>query len=92
MLAIPVFNDTFNKSTFDLRDKSLLKFDREKVDGLEVTADGKTLQVSKRRYDWKIAKPVQARADYGSVEGLAGRLQTAQMKSLVDERRAARPT
>ncbi len=76
---------TFNKSTFDLRDKIVLKFERDKVDGIDVTADGKTLQLAKDNTDWKITQPLQARADYGSVEGLIGRLQTAAMKSIVSE-------
>jgi hypothetical protein len=29
--------------------------------------------------DWKIRKPLETRADYGSVEGLIGRMQTVQM-------------
>ena len=73
---------TFNLSTFDLRDKTLIKFDRDKVDGIEVNADGKPLQMAKDGGEWKIARPVQARADFGSVEGLVGRLQTLQMKSI----------
>ena len=32
--------------------------------------------------DWKMSKPVQTKADFGSVEGLVGRLQTVQMKSI----------
>ena len=74
---------TFNKSTFDLRDKTVLKFERDKVDGLEVNAGGKTLAIAKEGSEWKLAKPVSARADYGTVEGLIGRLQTARMKSIV---------
>ena len=36
VLLIPASEEApFNRSTFDLRDKALLKFDREKVDGLE---------------------------------------------------------
>jgi len=76
---------TFNKSTFDLRDKIVLKFERDKVDGVDVTAEGKTLQIAKDNMEWKITQPLQARADYGSVEGLIGRLQTTAMKSLVAE-------
>ena len=74
---------TFNKATFDLRDKVVLKFDRDKVDGVDVTADGKSLQLAKDNAEWKITQPLQARADYGSVEGLIGRLQTTAMKSIV---------
>lgn len=84
VFLIPAFQETtFNKTAFDLRDKALLKFDREKVDGLDVTSGGKTLTIAKDGGDWKITKPLQTRADFGSVEGLVGRLQTVQMKSIV---------
>ena len=74
---------SFNRSTFDLREKTLLKFPRDKVDSLEVDAGGKTLQIAKQGSDWKITKPLQAAADFGSVEGLIGRLQSARMQSSV---------
>jgi hypothetical protein len=84
VFLIPAFQEqTFNKPTFDLRDKTLIKFERDKVDGIEVIAGGKPLQVAKDGGEWKIAKPVQARADFGSIEGLIGRIQSAQMKSIV---------
>ena len=84
VFLIPSFQETsVNRTTFDLREKSVLKFDREKVDGIDVTSSGKTLTVAKDGGDWKITKPVQTKADFGSVEGLVGRLQSVQMKSIV---------
>jgi hypothetical protein len=84
VFLVPAYQEsTFNKSTFDLRDKVLLKFERDKVDGIDVTASSKSLTISKDGTDWKITKPLQVRADFGSVEGLVGRLQSAQMKSIV---------
>lgn len=78
------------KSAFDLRDKSILKVDREKVDGLDLTAGAQTVTIAKDGTEWKLTRPVQARADYGTVEGLIGRLQSARMKSIVaDEAGAA---
>jgi len=86
VFSIAAFQDnTFNKTTFDLRDKALLKFDREKVDAIDVNAAGKPLTIAKEGGDWKITKPLQTKADFGSVEGLIGKLQTAQMKSMVAE-------
>ena len=76
---------SLNRTTFDLREKAILKFDREKVDGIDVTAGGKTMAVAKDGADWKITRPVQTRADFGSVEGLVGRLGSVQMKSIVTE-------
>ena len=76
---------TMNRSTFDLRDKTVLAFQRDKVDAVSVDAGGKTVQLTKDNADWKITLPLQARADYGSVEGLIGRLQSAAMKSIVSD-------
>ena len=84
VFLIPAFEETaFNRSTFDFRDKTLVKIDREKVDGIEVVVDGKTLQIGKDGTDWKILKPTLAKADTGLMEGVIGRLQAAQMKALV---------
>ncbi len=83
VFLIPAFQEsTFDKKTFDLRDKTLIKFDRDKVDAVDVVADGKALDFAKDGGDWKLTKPVAAKADFGSVEGLIGKIQTAQMKSI----------
>jgi hypothetical protein len=74
-----------NKSTFDLRDKAIVTFDRETIDGLEIVAAGRTLQFKKGIGEWTMAKPVNARTDFATVEGVVGRLGTAQMKSVASE-------
>ena len=68
-LVSSYLESTFNKSTFDLRDKTILKIDREKVDRLEIETPDRTLKVAKQGADWRIASPVDARADFGAVEG-----------------------
>jgi hypothetical protein len=89
VFLIPAMQETsINRTTFDLRDKAVLKFDREKVDAIDVTSGAKTLAVAKDGGDWKITKPVQTKADFGSVEGLVGRLGSVQMKSMVTENAA----
>lgn len=74
---------TFNKSTFDLRDKAVLKFEREGVTGIEVMSPTRRLTFAKEGDGWKMTEPLAARADTGTVEGLLGRIHTGQMKSLV---------
>jgi hypothetical protein len=76
---------SLNKSTFDLRDKSVMKIDRDKVEGVEVSVAGKTFEFAKKGDEWKLTRPVTASADFGTVESLVGRVQTAQMKSIVAE-------
>jgi hypothetical protein len=86
VFTIAAFQDgTFNRSTFDLRDKSALKFERDKVDHVEVAADNKGLELAKADGDWKLVAPVQAPADAGAAEGLIGKVQSAQMKSIVTD-------
>ena len=84
VFLIPASLDTsFNRTTFDLRDKTLITFERDKVDALDITSGGKTIAIAKNGGEWKMSKPVQTAADFGSVEGLIGRLQSVQMKSIV---------
>jgi hypothetical protein len=73
---------SLNKSTFDLRDKTILAFKRDALDGIEVNADGKTIQLAKAGTDWKLTKPIAVRADTSAAEGLIGRIESAQMKSI----------
>ena len=74
----------FNKTTFDLRDKAVVKIDRDKLDALEFTAGDKTSRFAKPAGEWQIAAPVQARADFSAIEGIVSRLTGLQMKSVVD--------
>jgi hypothetical protein len=86
VLLVPgTFDTTFNKSTFDLRQKTVLVFDRDKVDQIEIQAGTSVTEVRRSGGEWTLVKPFALPADYGSVEGLVGRLQTAQMKGVVDE-------
>jgi hypothetical protein len=83
VFLIPSYLDsTFNKKPFDLRDKSVLKVDREKLDTLEVSAAGRTMRFVKADGEWRMTQPAPARADFGAVDSLVGRLSGLQMKSL----------
>src|SRR5215471_15864210 len=73
---------TFNKSTFDLRDKTILKIDREKTDRLEIQTADHATKLVKQGTEWKIAAPVDARADFSAIEGILGRLNSTPMKAI----------
>jgi Domain of unknown function (DUF4340) len=84
VFLIAAYQETsLNKSPFDLRDKSLLKIDRDKIDSVDLTAGSQSVTIAKEGSDWKLKKPADVKADYGTVEGLIGKLQTARMKSIV---------
>jgi Domain of unknown function (DUF4340) len=79
---------TFNKSPFDLRDKTIIKIDHDKIDSIDITTSDHEVKLAKSGSDWRIKAPVDARADFSAADGIIGRLNTAQMKAIT----AANPT
>jgi uncharacterized protein DUF4340 len=75
---------TFDKKPFDLREKRILHFERDKVDSVEIAQDGSPIQLVRSGSDWVVKQPVQARGDYSAIEGLLTRLSSAGMTKLVD--------
>lgn len=85
VFLIPAFNETtFAKKTFDLRDKRVLHFERDKVDTIELSQDGPALQLARSGSDWTLKAPISARGDYSAIEGLLTRLSSASMTRLVE--------
>lgn len=78
-------DSTFNRSTFDLRDKAVLKLAREGIDALEITAGGHPVKFEKKNGEWLIADPPSGRAEFGAVDGLVSRVSSVQMKSLAPD-------
>jgi hypothetical protein len=75
-------DSTFNRTTFDLRDKSVLKVDREKVDSLEVSTADRTMRFDKVNGEWQMTRPAAGRADFSAIDGLVQRVSGVQMKAL----------
>jgi hypothetical protein len=83
VFLIPAFQDSsLNRSALDLRDKTLLRVERDKIDGIELQQGSQPVVIAKQGVDWRITKPVAARADNGTVDALIGRIETAQFKSV----------
>ncbi len=78
-------DSTFNRTTFDLRDKTILNFTHDQVDSLEIT--GADLAIRLRQVDtrWSLVRPIEAHADLGVTNGLIGRLATGQMAAIEAE-------
>ncbi len=73
----------FNKTAFDLRDKAVLKFERDMADGVELLGTSTRLQFAKSGASWRIVEPIAARADYAAVEGLITSLSSTHMRRIV---------
>ncbi|MCY4602545.1 MAG: DUF4340 domain-containing protein [Acidobacteria bacterium] len=76
---------TFNKTTFDLRDKTILDFDRDTLDRLEVSSGEQTIEFTRDGDDWRLAMPLGAAADFATVEGLIGSLGSGRMRAVESE-------
>lgn len=78
-LIASFLESTFNRSSFDLRDRSLLEFTGPDVTGLTIEQESSALRFSKADGAWHLLEPVRARGDFGIVEGLSGRIGSAEM-------------
>lgn len=81
-LIASFLESTFNRSSFELRDKTALVFDRDKADALEITGGGRTVRFGKTAEGWQIAQPPIKRSDAAAIEGLLARVNGLQMKKL----------
>ena len=86
VFLVPAYQETaLAKSTFDLRDKQVLHFERDKVDTIEISQPGQpTIQLARAGTEWQLKEPIQVRGDYSTVEGLLTRLDTAAASEIAD--------
>lgn len=84
-LVSSFLDSIFNKTPFELRDKAILKFERDKTEGVEVVKGTSATQFARKGTDWRIVKPIAARADYAAAEGVLTRLSSTQMLKVVSE-------
>jgi hypothetical protein len=84
-LIAAYLDGSLNRSTFDLRDKAIVKIDTATVDAVEVNTGGRVVELKKDNNEWMLVNPVAARADNGTVDAMVRRVETVQMKSIVTE-------
>jgi hypothetical protein len=83
-LVSSYLDSTFNKTPFALRDKTILKIDRGKADGLELSEGTTSIRLAKKGADWMLVKPIAARADFAVVESSLERVGSAQMVGITE--------
>ena len=76
---------TFDKTTFDLRDKSILDITRNEVDSLEIEGPDLSVRLRKADGEWSLVSPIEARADLGVTDGLVGQLANGRMAAIEAE-------
>ncbi|HUF47806.1 MAG TPA: DUF4340 domain-containing protein [Vicinamibacterales bacterium] len=84
LLIASYLEDSFDKSTFDLRDKSVLKFQRDGIESIGIDrATGGRVGLARTGTNWRLTDPLDASADFSTVDGLVSRLFQAEMRSIV---------
>jgi len=86
VFLVSAYQETsFNRTPFDLRDKKILKFDRDKADSLVLSKGTASIEMARKDSQWAITKPVPSRSDYTAIEGFLTRLSSANMSKMVEE-------
>lgn len=77
--------DTFNRTTFDLRDKKVLAFDQPGVDRVQLSpaSGGPAVALARDGGTWRLTTPVASRADQAAVDQLISRASQATFKAVV---------
>ncbi len=76
---------TFDQTTFDLRDKSILDITQNQVDSLAIEGPDLSVRLRKADGEWSLVSPIEARADLGVTDGLVGRLVNGRMAAIEQE-------
>jgi hypothetical protein len=79
---------SFDRTTFQLRDKAIVAVDREAVDHVSIIGAPGTIELKKDGDAWRLVQPIAARADSAEVGSLLTRLSSGQMQAIVAEQPA----
>ena len=85
ILVADFVESTLNRTTFELRDRSILEFTGPDVTSFTVEQGDDTLRFAKADSDWRVVEPLEARADFGLVEAMVGRLGSGEMLAIESE-------
>ncbi|MBI3988566.1 MAG: DUF4340 domain-containing protein [candidate division NC10 bacterium] len=82
-----------NKTAYDLRDKTVLAFDRDKVEKLEVSSPAGEFTLARQGKEWWLLTPIKGRADERQVDRLLWSLKDARVKEFtVADKRGLTPS
>lgn len=75
--------DDLTKSTTDLRDRSMIKFNTETVSNIQLQQrdTGSTIHCEKRDNTWRVVHPIEAKADAEEIETLLSELRSLKVST-----------
>ncbi len=72
-----------NKKLFELRDKTVIEFQRDQIKEMSIEVKGKEYSFEKNGEDWMIKKPFQSRGDRSEIGSIVSDLELAKVEEFV---------
>jgi len=89
LLASASLTSLTEKKLFDVRDKTLLEFTKEKVKKLNLTIGTTTFNLEKIGNNWEMLNPLRTRADNDEIDKILNKVDSEKVKEFVDEQPTA---
>jgi hypothetical protein len=75
---------TFTKNVSDLRNKKILEFEDDAIDGVKLAEGAKEIELQKSGENWQVKKPIDTKADTGEVTTFLSSIRFARASSFPD--------
>jgi hypothetical protein len=78
------WSKSFTKSVSDLRNKKILEFETDDIDGVKIAEGTRELEAQKSGEDWQLKKPVETKADSNEISSFTSSIRFARANSFPD--------
>src|SRR5438093_3505772 len=78
------WSKTFTKTVSDVRNKKLLEFETDDIDGVKIAENTKELEAQKSGENWQLRKPVDTRADSSEISSFVSSIRFGRAQSFPD--------
>ena len=75
---------TFTKSVSDVRNKKILEFETDDIDGVKITEGARELEAQKSGDNWQLKKPVDTKGDSSEISSFTSSIRFAKAQSFPD--------
>src|SRR5438105_2396635 len=75
---------TFTKNISDVRNKKILEFETDDIDGVKITEGGRELDAQKSGENWQLKKPVDTKADSSEISTFISSIRFGKAQSFPD--------
>ena len=78
------WSKTFTKTVSDVRNKKLLEFETDDIDGVKIAENTKELEAQKSGENWQLKKPVDTKADSSEISSFVSSIRFGRAQSFPD--------